>query len=374
MSISKQHSQRLEFETSLPETDSLEQLATLGLTLSLSETDHLEQLAPLGVGTFGTVHLVAHSSPGSPLRFYAQKTMRKARLAELGHLAKVHTEARLLAECDHPFVARLHGVLENETSLQLLLEPALGGELYTLLSEAGSFPEPQAVLYAAMLVSALEHLHARRIAYGDLKPENILLDAVGYLKLVDFGSATRVDEDRGSQPCCGTLPYMAPCLVLCEPNGVGVDWWALGIVIYEMLVGRLPFSSDDDFVLRSQIVVGAVNYPAGWSAPTRDLVAELLRDTPGERLGCGPDGAAGVKCHRAFSAIEWSALVEKRIPTPWLPNLKYELDMSRFAMHLANVEDARFDDLGPSYYASSRSNNSRRSADCGDIEDAYCDS
>jgi len=344
--------------------------------MSVLATDHLEQLATLGVGTFGTVHLVAHSSPGSPLHFYAQKTMRKARLADLGHLATAHTEGQLLAECDHPFVARLHGVFEDETSLRLLLEPALGGELFTLLNDSGSFPEPQAVLYAAMLASALEHLHARRITYGDLKPENVLLDAVGYLKLVDFGSATRVDEDRGTLSWRGTTPYMAPCLILCEPNGLGVDWWALGIVLYEMLAGRRPFASDDDFVLRSQIVVGVVDYPVGWSAPIRDLVAGLLRDMPGERLGCGPDGAAELKRHRAFGAIDWLALVEKRIPAPWLPNLKHELDVSRFVVHLAEVAE-EVDDLGGhGYYNSCRSSFSdcdEHSACGGDNEEAYCD-
>jgi protein kinase X len=288
----------------------------------------LEDLGLLGVGTFGTVRLVAHSRLGRKHPF-ALKTLRKSLLVRHKQVAHVVSEASIMSECEHPFIARLEAVFETAVACHLLMEPVLGGELFTLMHvHEAALTEADAVMYGAMVVSALEYLHGRNVAYRDLKPENLLLDQHGFLKLVDFGFAKRLTEGRTFTQC-GTPEYMAPEVLLNEGHGLTVDWWALGILVFEMLAGYPPFRNcGDDADLCRRIVSTQPCFPPGMRQLARDLVSALLCGMPCDRLGCG--GAGEVKAHPFLAGVAWEALLSRRVEPPPLPHLPGEFDVSCF--------------------------------------------
>jgi len=220
-------------------------------SLAPTNLSEIETQATLGIGTFATVSLVSYSVDGE-LKPYALKTLCKEKLVRYEQIEHTINEAKLLASFHHPFIAKLEAVFESPTACHLLLEPVMGGELFARIRLQRRLSEAEALCYSMMVAAALDYLHARRVAYRDLKPENLLLDERGYLKLVDFGFAKEV-VDR-TWTLCGTPEYMAPEVILNEGHGVGVDWWALGILFYEMVTGVLPFGGQgvDDHMLWRQ--------------------------------------------------------------------------------------------------------------------------
>ena len=179
----------------------------------------------LGVGTFGRVKLVVHKPTDTP---YALKCMRKGQIIALKQVEHVMNEKKILAMCDHPFLLQLAAAYQDSDELYMLLELALGGELFTILRERQKFDEPTSRFYGANVAAAFEYLHERKIVYRDLKPENLLLDGKGYLKVVDFGFA-KIIVDR-TWTLCGTPEYLAPEIIRSKGHGKGVDWWALAIL------------------------------------------------------------------------------------------------------------------------------------------------
>ena len=293
--------------------------------------DQLQPLALLGTGTFGTVRLVAYGqhADGACVRTFALKTMPKAVLRHHRQELNTRTEAQLLSMMDHPFVVRLEQLFETPTACYLLLEPCLGGELFTLLQRnRGGIPQQHALLYTAMIVEALEYLHAQKVVYRDLKPENLLFDAWGYLKLVDFGFAKVVDGHTFTQ--CGTAEYMAPEILLSEGYGTGVDWWALGVLLFEMIVGHPTFIGETSEMLCHDIVRAEIRFPQLVSQDARDLIAGLLEPVVPCRLGCRGDDAHEVKSHPLLRGINWDALRGRTLPPPVVPELKDDFDVSHF--------------------------------------------
>ena len=179
-----------------------------------------------------------------------------------------------------------------------------------------------------MIVLCLEYIHDKRIIYRDLKPENLLFDADGYLKLVDFGFAKRIDERTWT--VCGTPEYMAPEIILNKGHDKAVDWWTLGILVYEMLVGYPPFEGTDPMNLYKNIVKGDVPYPKKIGPQSAEVVKALLTADPVERLGNLKGGADDVKKHPFFKKIAWPSLLLKKIEAPYKPTIKGETDASNF--------------------------------------------
>ena len=215
----------------------------------------------------------------------------------------------------------------------MLLELALGGELFSVLREKGHFDEPQSRFYASNVGSAFGYMHDRQIVYRDLKPENLLLDELGYLKVVDFGFA-KVLTDR-TWTLCGTPDYLAPEIITNQGHGLSVDWWTFGVLLYELLVGEPPFVADDPMETYQNIQRGEVEYPPTMAASPADLISRLLIRAS-ERLGNLRRGDRDVGDHAFFSSVDFNALEARQIPAPHVPPISDPLDTSNFE---PDVED-----------------------------------
>ncbi|GAO51076.1 hypothetical protein G7K_5188-t1 [Saitoella complicata NRRL Y-17804] len=349
------------------------------------DIDGLELLETLGTGTFGRVYLARlNPSPTAPPRspnpshsnliphdphrrrssaqpqFFALKILAKATVLKLKQLEHVLNESQILhaispshsphhAHGGHPFLTSLHSSFQTRTSLFMLLEFIPGGELFTHLRRAGHFPTPVAQFYAAEIVLALEFLHAHSIVYRDLKPENILLAETGHIKLTDFGFAKHLSSPstggRGrTWTLCGTPEYLAPEIIRSLGHGEGVDWWALGILTYEMLVGYPPFYADNPFGIYEKIIEGRVRFPTSSSsssssstphieAPSRSFILSLLTPDLSRRLGTLSHGSLDVRRHAFFSALDWDALEHCQVRPPIVPVVRGEGDRSNFEVY-----------------------------------------
>lgn len=220
------------------------------------QKDELEILQTLGRGAFGRVKLVRHAGSNSA---YALKCLVKSRIVENNLKEHVLNEKRVMLALDHPFILKLYSTYKDRKYLYFLVELALGGELFTYLRRKDRFDEPLARFYIASVVLVFQHMHSKRIAYRDLKPENILLDTDGFMKLADFGLAKLVTDRTWT--LCGTPDYLAPEIILNKGHDKAVDYWALGILIYELTAGSAPFFAHDPMQVYALIIQGNVKFP-----------------------------------------------------------------------------------------------------------------
>ncbi|KAK3375182.1 kinase-like domain-containing protein [Podospora didyma] len=277
-----------------------------------------EILRTLGTGSFGRVHLVQsrHNQ-----RFYAVKVLKKAQVVKMKQVEHTNDERRMLAEVKHPFLITLWGTFYDSRNLYMVMDFVEGGELFSLLRKSGRFPNPVAKFYAAEVTLALEYLHSRNIIYRDLKPENLLLDRHGHLKITDFGFAKRVPDKTWT--LCGTPDYLAPEVVSNKGYNKSVDWWSLGILIYEMLCGYTPFwDGGSPMKIYENILRGKVKYPAYINPDAQDLLERLITADLTKRLGNLYGGSQDVKSHRWFSEVTWDRLARKDIDAPYTPPVK----------------------------------------------------
>lgn len=280
----------------------------------------------VGTGTFGRVRLVNLRDHD---KYFAMKIMRKTEIVRLHQVDHIFSEKFLLSRLNCPFIIRLYGTFQDQQNLFMLLEYAIGGELFTYLRRAGRFPLGTTKFYAAEIVLALEYMHNLNIVYRDLKPENLLLDSRGHIKIADFGFA-KIIPDNKTWTLCGTPEYLAPEIILGRGHGRPVDWWALGILIYEMMAGFPPFYDETPFLIYEKILAGNLEFPPHFDGPLCDLLTGLLQPDPQKRLGCGAAGAESVKQHPWFAAVNWDALAHKLIQAPFVPPVRHSGDTSNF--------------------------------------------
>ncbi|KAI0969313.1 Pkinase-domain-containing protein [Xylaria arbuscula] len=275
-------------------------------------------LRTLGTGSFGRVHLVQSKHNQ---RFYAVKVLKKAQVVKMKQVEHTNDERRMLGEVKHPFLITLWGTFQDPRNLYMVMDFVEGGELFSLLRKSGRFPNPVAKFYAAEVTLALEYLHSRNIIYRDLKPENLLLDRHGHLKITDFGFAKRVPDKTWT--LCGTPDYLAPEVVSNKGYNKSVDWWSLGILIYEMLCGYTPFwDSGSPMKIYENILRGKVKYPAYVHPDAQDLLERLITPDLTKRLGNLYGGPQDVKGHPWFSEVTWDRLSRKDIDAPYTPPVK----------------------------------------------------
>ena len=290
----------------------------------------LEVVAMLGVGTYGRVKLVLHGTERTP---HALKCMRKATVVAGGQAEQVLAEKALQQKCDHPFILRLVASFQDDAHLYMLLEVALGGELFTQLRAKGKLPEPHACFYSACVTSAIAYMHSIFIVYRDLKPENLLLDATGYVKVVDFGFAKLLTVDTArAWTLCGTPEYLAPEIVLSSGHTFSVDWWAMGILLFELLTGQPPFTASDPMEIYKRVLANRVSFPSKTGKKAKELISKLLVTNPSQRLGSLKRGSRDVVEHSWYKqqGVDFAALCKRTLPAPVVPELASATDTSHF--------------------------------------------
>jgi len=305
----------------------------------------------LGTGSFGRVNLVCHRPSG---QFFAMKKLRKADILRLNQVEHTNNERRLLAQAHHPFIVQLVCTGQDDRNLYLVLEYVPGGELFSLLRKVRILPPFVAQFYSAQVILALEYLHAKDILYRDLKPENILIGPDGNIRLTDFGFAKVVPEMTAT--LCGTPDYLAPEIVLSKGYGKAVDWYALGVLIYEMLIGVPPFYHENQHRLYDNIVKQPVRFPDNIDAVARDLLEGLLEKNPTKRLGVLANGAQDIKMHPWYRDVRWDLLLDLRIKAPYKPRVTHPGDSSNFEAYpdeipepSSAVDSAAFRGLFPEF-------------------------
>ncbi|KAI9018027.1 kinase-like domain-containing protein [Phycomyces nitens] len=285
-------------------------------TLGKVGPDDFQSLCVLGKGAFGKVFLVKHQSSSA---LYAMKVLKKASFVVHGKSAEhAKTERQILEEVRHPFIVKLFYAFQTPRDLHMILEYALAGQLIIILFSEGMFSESMAAFYAGELVLALEHLHSLGIVYRDLKPENCLLNVEGHVMLTDFG-LSKVPVDGKTNTICGTAEYMAPEILMGLHYDDTVDWWSLGILIFDMMTGSPPFSSNNRQKTIDSILSKKINMPYYFTSDAKDLLGKLLRKNPNARLGAKPKGSLAIRKHPFFRKINWKALERQELEPPIVP-------------------------------------------------------
>ncbi|XP_059402296.1 microtubule-associated serine/threonine-protein kinase 4-like isoform X2 [Carassius carassius] len=328
-----------------PETD--ESVSSHSLSAALRsrrkpcELD-FEMIKVISNGAYGAVYLVRHKE--TKQRF-AMKKINKQNLMLRNQIQQAFVERDILTFAENPFVVSMYCSFETRRHLCMVMEYVEGGDCATLLKNMGPLPVDMARMYFAETVLALEYLHNYGIVHRDLKPDNLLVTSMGHIKLTDFGLSKvglmnmttnlyegHIEKDArefSDKQVCGTPEYIAPEVILRQGYGKPVDWWAMGIILYEFLVGCVPFFGDTPEELFGQVISDEINWPEGEDAPPADaqeLITLLLRQNPLERLGTG--GAYEVKHHQFFHSLDWNSLLRQK--AEFIPQLESEDDTSYF--------------------------------------------
>ncbi|KAG0173595.1 cAMP-dependent protein kinase [Apophysomyces sp. BC1015] len=300
------------------------------------EFKDFELMEILGTGTFGRVYLTEFKNSG---KFYAMKVLKKSEVVKLKQVEHIKSEKEILASIRFPFVVDLFCSFQDGVNLYMLLEYVVGGELFTHLRRAGRFTNDMTRFYASEIVLAIEYLHSKDIIYRDLKPENLLVDQQGHIKITDFGFSKKV-EDR-TWTLCGTPEYLAPEIIQSKGHGKAVDWWALGILIFEMLAGYPPFFADNSVDIYKKILAGKVQFPAHFDPLAKDLLKRLLVGDRTRRLGNLKSGSEDVKRHKWFRGVDWIGLLDKNVQAPIVPLYQHPGDTSNFEKYPDTMETDR---------------------------------
>ncbi|KAK7907826.1 hypothetical protein WMY93_016438 [Mugilogobius chulae] len=267
----------------------------------------------LGVGGFGRVQLMTTVNHG---KYYAMKRVSKKQIVAKRQEEHMLFEKKILKAIQCDFIVRLHAAFKDTRYIYMVMEFCGGGEVWTKLKEVGRFDEPIAVFCTACVVEAYAYLHKKNIMYRDLKPENLMMDLKGYIKLVDFGFAKELNRGDKTYSFVGTPEYMAPEIIQNQGHDFAVDFWSLGILIFELLAGSPPFSSSEPQKIYAKILDGVLKYPPYLSEAAKSIISKLCRPRPGQRLGNTKNGIKDVRHHRWFSSMNWHKLRVGQLEAP----------------------------------------------------------
>ncbi|EGG16926.1 protein serine/threonine kinase [Cavenderia fasciculata] len=278
----------------------------------------------VGKGSFGKVIQVRKKDTGE---IFAMKVLSKKHIVEHNEVEHTLSERNILQKINHPFLVNLNYSFQTEDKLYFILDYINGGELFYHLQKEKKFSEDRVRYYGAEIVLALEHLHLSGVIYRDLKPENLLLTNEGHICMTDFGlckEGLNAPSDK-TITFCGTPEYLAPEVLQGNGYGKQVDWWSFGSLLFEMLTGLPPFYSQDVQEMYRKIMSERLVFPGFISPEARSLLEMLLERDPDKRLS-DPNI---IKRHPFFRAIDWEMLFQKKIPPPFIPNVKGSADTSQ---------------------------------------------
>ncbi|KAM9128824.1 microtubule-associated serine/threonine-protein kinase 2 isoform 2-T2 [Pangshura tecta] len=341
-----------------PETDdSVESRGAPVLSKKTPSEEDFENIKLISNGAYGAVYLVRHKTTRQR---FAMKKINKQNLILRNQIQQAFVERDILTFAENPFVVSMFCSFETKRHLCMVMEYVEGGDCATLLKNIGALPVDMARMYFAETVLALEYLHNYGIVHRDLKPDNLLITSMGHIKLTDFGLSKiglmslttnlyegHIEKDAREfldKQVCGTPEYIAPEVILRQGYGKPVDWWAMGVILYEFLVGSVPFFGDTPEELFGQVISDEIAWPEGDEAlppDAQDLTTKLLCQNPLERLGTG--SAFEVKQHRFFKDLDWNGLLRQK--AEFIPQLESEDDTSYFDtrseryQHLDSEED-----------------------------------
>ena len=298
----------------------------------------------LGRGSFGHVVLARLKRNN---KLYAMKILEKSSL-KLKH-QEIHTQSErdLMVKIHCPFIISIKSAFQDEKYLYIVSDFMQGGDLYFHMHNAHEFDFELTQFFAAELVIALEYLHKNNMVYRDLKPENILIDSRGHIKLTDFGLSKMLKSEKDKAfSICGTFSYLAPEIFSNKGYDKSVDWWALGCLMYEMMVGKLPFPIKRGAKVDLSIYKNKLQFPRYIDNDSIDIITKLLTVDPKKRLGSGKDGVVKIKNHPFFDDVDWDDVVNKNFIPPFQPELSDELDLRYFDTQftsepIENLESAR---------------------------------
>jgi serine/threonine protein kinase len=279
--------------------------------------DSFTILAVIGRGAFGKVMLCENKATR---QLFAIKSVHKDRLIRSGQLHTVIFERNILGRVSHPFIVPLCFAFQTPTKFYLGLEYLPGGELFRHRAKLGA---DALRYYIAMIALVLDCLHANGVIYRDLKPENVLLGQDGYVKLTDFGLSKEIDSETGT--FCGTPEYLAPEVIRREPYGFRIDWWALGIMSYELLFGVTPFRHENRSRMFALIQTRDLTFPDGADPTIVHFIRGLLNKDPKNRFTFEE-----LKTEPFFAGISFQDLLDKKIPMEFRPNIRSAKEPSNF--------------------------------------------
>lgn len=293
---------------------------------NLSLTD-LSFVSTLGIGGFGRVELVT-SGQNNNLTF-ALKKLKKIEIDDRKQQQHILNEKQIMLSCSSPFVVKLYRTFRDTRYLYMLMEPCLGGELWTILRDRKRFDDDAARFYTGCVINAFDYLHDKGIVYRDLKPENLLLDASGYVKLTDFGFAKQLAPGEKSWTFCGTPEYVAPEIITNKSHDHRADIWSVGILMYELLNGIPPFPkrNNSSSQVYTEILKGmkGVHFPTYMSATAVELIRQLCRLSPTQR-----PSLSVTRRYMWFAGMDWTGLENRTLTPPHLPRITGAQDTSNF--------------------------------------------
>lgn len=286
-------------------------------------------LMVLGRGSFGKVMLVKRKDK-SCQTVYAMKSLHKESIILRNQKEHTKYERCIMSSITHPFLIKLYHAFQTSTKLYFIMEFLKGGELFHHLKKSGRFSNTRTMLYTAEIVLGVGYLHKNHIIYRDLKPENILLDEYGHICLTDFGLSKITKSSERTNTFCGTPEYLAPEVLSNKGHDKSVDWWSLGILIYEMLVGAPPFYCEDVKLMYERIKKEPLTIPHYVKPQASELIYSLVQRDVKKRLGFGKEDYKAIMPKQFFHGLDWNHVINKRYIPEFIPETTKFIDTNNF--------------------------------------------
>ena len=275
----------------------------------------------------GFIYICKHKRTN---KIYFMKILKKANLLVNKNTEHVTNEYVILSNVFHPFIIELRGIHNtNPVTLNFLYEYIPGGNLANLLKTKKRFSLRNAKFYLASIITAFDYLHKKNIIYRDLRPQNILLCRNGYIKLAEFGMSKKMESDI-TFTMCGSPEYYSPEMLRKTGYNKSHDFWTLGIILYEMLIGCTPFLDSDPLKIYQKINIGKILFPNGFEKNTKFIIRHFLNLDPHKRLGCSKNGIADIVDDPFFKEFDWKGLLYKSLDAPFIPEVNGHLDTSNY--------------------------------------------